>query len=284
MLNRRKRILFTFLGGIMLLLAGSISASYAQKPLDFTGTWITQRDGKNAMPLTLAQTGDQVTGSYTGNGKIEGTVSGKVLRFKWQSDSGSGSGRFVMEEKQRQFSGTYNRGENPDDVDATWSGQRVVSPEWIPGGKVLIDKVPLPIPGKKREGAPEPMSKEQQAELDKKEAEYEEAQKNAPATFDGVWQIKSGEKIQYPEFLLQQAGDKVTGRLFASRPDLGVIKDGIVDHNTLRFQIWRPRAMPPSRIVFDQQLGIGEFVMSADGRSFTGTILGAAMSGTLITR
>lgn len=159
-----------------------------------------------------------------------------------------------------------------------------MSPEWIPGVKVPIDKLPIPIPGKKRDGAAPPMTKEQQAELDKKEAEYEESQKNAPATFDGVWQIKSGENIQYPEFLLQQAGDKVTGRLFASRPDLGVIKEGIVDHNTLRFQIWRSRAMAPSRIMFDQQLGIGELVMSADGRSFTGTLLGGPVSGTLIAR
>ena len=40
------------------------------------------------------------------------------------SDGGSGSGRFVMDESNWAFSGTYNRGDNPDEVDATWNGNR----------------------------------------------------------------------------------------------------------------------------------------------------------------
>lgn len=103
MINIRKRILFALLGGIVSLLAGNPSNSYAQKPIDFTGTWqtILMMNGKSTITLTIVQNGDQVVGSYAGNGKIEGTVSGKVLRFTWQSDKGSGSGRFVMDEKER---------------------------------------------------------------------------------------------------------------------------------------------------------------------------------------
>jgi hypothetical protein len=129
------------------------------------------------------------------------------------------------------------------------------------------------------------MGKMSEAEFQKKLAEYEAAQKNAPATFAGVWQTKSGEQIQFPDFLLQQAGDKVTGQLSANRVDLGFITEGIVDRNTLRFKILRIRSTSPfAPNLHEDYLGTGELVMGADGKSFTGTILGAATSGTLIAR
>jgi hypothetical protein len=287
MINRRKRILFTFLSGIVLLMACGISSSYAQKPVHFTGTWKTTMNGKNgpnSITLTMVQKGDQVTGVYPGNGKIEGTVSGIVLRFKWQSDGGTGSGRFVMDEEDHAFNGTYNRGDNPDDVDATWSGLRLASPEWRPGDNEPPVIVYGPPGNKRQEGTPEPWGKISEAEYEKALAESEAAQKNAPAIFAGVWRTKSGEKVQFPELLLQQANNQVVGRLFASRPDLGVIKAGIVDRNTLRFQVWRPRPRTFGYNLPDDYLGIGEFVMDADGKSFKGTILGAATSGTLIAR
>jgi len=91
----------------------------------FGGNWQTISNGRYSIPLTIVQSGDRVTGVYPGsNGKIEGTVSGKVLRFKWESDGGSGSGRFVMDESGEAFSGTYNSGDNPDNVEATWNGKR----------------------------------------------------------------------------------------------------------------------------------------------------------------
>jgi len=286
MKNRRKRILLTFLSGIVLLMAAGISRSYAQgDPLDFAGNWqtILIMNGKRDFPITIVQNGDQATGSFAGNGKIEGTVSGRVFRFKWQSDGGTGSGRFVMDEKQRVFNGTYNRGSNPDDVDGTWSGNRLVSPEWRPGHKDPADKEPMPIPNKRSEGAPDPMGRMSEAEYLKKLAEYEERQKNAPATFAGVWSAKSGEKLQFPELLLQQTDKQVVGRLYASNPDLGVIKDGIIDRNTLHFTVWRPQPFT-GRYMPDIYMGTGEFVMDADGKSFRGTILSAAASGTLIAR
>lgn len=287
MIDRRKRILFTLLSGFVLLISAGISSTYAQKPIDFTGTWqtIMMINGRKSVTLTIVQKGDQATGLYPGNGKIEGTVSGLVLRFKWQSDLGTGSGRFVMDEKQRAFSGTYNKGDNPDDVDSTWSGLRLVSPEWMPGHKMPVGPEPVPIPNKRQEGAPDPMGKISEAELEKKQAEFEASQKDAPATFAGVWQTKAGEKVQFPELLLQQAGDKVVGRLFASRPEMGVIKEGIVDRKTLRFTVWRPRPISfNGRYQPDEYLGAGELVMSEDGESFSGTILGGSTSGTLVAR
>ncbi len=118
---------------------GFTGSSTALKPKEFTNTWNTYKPpvtsfagnwetistGRYSIPLTIVQNGDRVTGIYPGNnGKIEGTVSGKVLRFKWESDGGSGSGRFVMEEGGQAFSGTYNKGDDPDEVDATWNGKR----------------------------------------------------------------------------------------------------------------------------------------------------------------
>ncbi len=253
--------------------------------IPFAGKWQTFRDGKT-IPLTMVQSGDHVMGLYEGNGKLEGTISGRVLRFQWQSDRGSGSGRFVMEEKNFSFIGTYNRGSNPDDVESTWSGKSMANPDGggpgpcDPLGKVYGD------PGNKMpEGGPGPIGKMSEAEYAKKLAEYEAAQKNAPATFAGVWQTKSGEKIQFPQLLLQQAGNQIVGQLFAGRPEMGVIKDGIVDGNTLRLKVWRPHPVSfNGRYVLDEYLGTGELVMDADGKSFKGTILGGTTSGTLIAR
>ena len=188
-----------------------------------------------------------------------------------------------MDEKQFLFNGTYNRGANSDDVDNTWSGKRLVSPEWRPGQKNPADKEPVRIPNKRTEGEPDPMGKMSEAEYLKKLAEYEERQKNVPATFAGVWQTKSGAQIQFPQLLFQQALNKVVGQLFAGRPDLGIIKEGIVDRNTLRFQVWRPRPFN-GRYQPDDYVGTGELVMEADGKSFRGTILGTATNGTLIAR
>lgn len=98
--------------------------TYTPPVTSFAGNWETISDGQFSIPLTIVQTGNKVTGLYPGNnGKIEGTVSGKVLRFKWESDGGSGSGRFVMDEGGQAFSGTYNRGDDPDEVEATWNGK-----------------------------------------------------------------------------------------------------------------------------------------------------------------
>ncbi len=122
---------------------GFTGSSTALKPKEFTSTWNTYKppvasfagswetisNGQYAIQLTVVQTGNKVTGIYpSNNGKIEGTVSGRVLRFKWESDGGSGSGRFVLDETERAFSGTYNRGENPDEVEATWNGKRPEKP------------------------------------------------------------------------------------------------------------------------------------------------------------
>lgn len=116
--------------------------TYEPEPASFAGTWETISDGQNSVPLTIVQKGNKVTGLYpSANGKLEGTVSGRVLRFKWESDNGSGSGRFVMDESNFAFSGTYNRGDNPDEVEATWNGKHAGSS----GGKLPGNRSDSPV-------------------------------------------------------------------------------------------------------------------------------------------
>jgi hypothetical protein len=103
--------------------------------------------------------------------------------------------------------------------------------------------------------------------------------------FQGVWRTMAGSQLQFPELLLQQSGMQVSGRLFGNRPDMGVIKEGVVDGNTLRFKVYRPRPFVPNmRPLPDDYVGTGELQMDGGSKSFKGTILGAATSGNLITR
>ncbi len=117
------------LAGIAAILMGAslvFSGSASTQDQEFAGVWVTVSNNYK-FTLTLQQTGDTVTGTYTpNNGKIEGTVSGKILRFKWTSDGGKGSGRFVLDKGGMAFSGSYSNGDDPDKVDGTWNGTRKV--------------------------------------------------------------------------------------------------------------------------------------------------------------
>ena len=185
--------------GIVLLLAGSISSTYAQTPtVDFRGTWntVTGKGKKIVINFeTVRRT--SVTGTYARNGltgtasykpvddtaiafvkvsavsgepalqsisSITGTVTGNVLRFKWLEDGGRGAGRFTMSSDFQSFQGTYSRTDNPDDTSGgTWNGTRA------------------PI-------------------------------------FHGVWQTESGGKIVFPQVLFQQTGSQVVGQFVRRHP------------------------------------------------------------------
>ncbi|HVF46394.1 MAG TPA: hypothetical protein VNA17_02390 [Pyrinomonadaceae bacterium] len=258
MTSRQKGIWFTIFSGIVLLLAGSISSSYAQgTPVEFRGTWntVTSRGKKIVLTLeTVRRT--SVSGTYARNGltaiyqapggsvtafvkvsaisaeparqslsSITGTVTDNVLRFKWLEDGGRGAGRFTMSPDGQSFQGTFSLTDNPDDSSGgTWNGTR------------------------------------------------------APV-FAGAWQVKVGEQILYPDLLLYQTGNLVTGQLSANRAELGVIREGVIDGNTLRFKIWRARTTLPNAFP-DLHVGNGELVMDKGSKSFKGTILNAATSGT----
>ncbi len=181
--------------------------TYKPEAASFAGNWETISDGQNSHALIIVQSGNKVTGVYPStNGKLEGTVVGQVLRFKWESDGGSGSGRFVMDESTWAFSGTYNRGDDPDEVEATWNGKRAAAT----GGKTSGSGTNLPDAS----GA------------------------NSPVSFAGVWQGGVGPSIM--TWRLKQTGNRVTGHLQTKDASGILVKEGVVTGNTLRFIVTRP--------------------------------------------
>jgi hypothetical protein len=94
----------------------------------FSGTWNAEAQGL-PYTITLDQSGNTVSGNYTGGdgsvGEIEGNVSGRVLRFAWrQTDGTSGMGRFKLSGSGNSFSGSYTLGNNPDVAEGAWNGRR----------------------------------------------------------------------------------------------------------------------------------------------------------------
>lgn len=254
MKNTQKRILIVTLVG-MVLVAGGFTSAHAQS---FAGTWntITSKGKRMIVNLQMVGRSSEFTGTYPASGltrsshqpseragdvfvkvslthtgssmqtisSIKGTVTGNVLRFKWQEDGGQGSGKFILSADGQSFQGTFSKTSDPNDTSGgTWNGIRV-------------------------------------------------------PRFDGVWQT-----AQFPQLLLQQNVTQVAGHLYGGRPDMGVIRNGVIDGNTLRFTVWREAPPGPIRMP-DQYMGTGELVIAADGRSFKGTLLGVAVSGTRVTR
>ena len=101
-------------------------------------------------------------------------------------------------------------------------------------------------------------------------------------SFAGAWQGKWGEGGLL-ELLLQQVGQSVTGRFRVNSAELGLIKEGIVEGDTLRFKLFRPNRNPIAGRP-DEYVGSGELVIDRVGKSFKGTVLGTATSGTLVAR
>jgi hypothetical protein len=179
--------------------------SYKPELISFAGNWETTSDGQHSIPLTIVQTGNKVTGLYPSkNGKIEGTVTGRVLRFKWESDGGSGSGRFVMNDDWWSFSGTYNTGEDPDDVEGTWNGTN----KGGSGGKGAgtASKTPGNVP-------------------------------LAPVLFFGEYAGVLGTSTV--TWKIRQQGTKVFGHFQSKGASAILFKDGVITGNTLSVKVTR---------------------------------------------
>ena len=100
--------------------------------------------------------------------------------------------------------------------------------------------------------------------------------------FAGAWQGKFGDGGL--QIILQQAGSEVTGQLNINSA-LFAIKGGKVVGNTLRFNVVRAgRPLGNGANSPDEYVGTGELVMQAGGKSFKGTVLGAAASANLVGR
>lgn len=86
---------------------------------NWTGTWQTQWRGGGAI-LRLEQTGNQVTGTYPlYDGTVEGTVTGRQLKGRWEEASGrTGEFFFVLAPDGGTFMGRFETGE-------WWTGTRL---------------------------------------------------------------------------------------------------------------------------------------------------------------
>jgi hypothetical protein len=94
----------------------------------FSGDWDTRCFGGFTYKMRLTQKGDRVTGTYEGNttGTIEGTVVGRVLRYRWsQSNGNKGAGKFSLEPDGKTFKGGYTYSDDPELSDRYWNGTRV---------------------------------------------------------------------------------------------------------------------------------------------------------------
>jgi hypothetical protein len=97
----------------------------------FAGEWVTKAYGGYTGKMRLKQEGNRVTGSYegTGNGTIEGTVSGRELRFQWtETNGGTGTGKLTLSEDKTTFAGAYSYDKDPDKADRYWNGKREGAP------------------------------------------------------------------------------------------------------------------------------------------------------------
>lgn len=77
--------------------------------------------------MRLQVRGNSVTGTYTsGDGLIEGTISGDVLRGRWFERSGGRGGplEFVLAPDGESFAGKWSYQESPDSL-STWTGTRI---------------------------------------------------------------------------------------------------------------------------------------------------------------
>jgi hypothetical protein len=87
------------------------------------------------------------------------------------------------------------------------------------------------------------------------------------------------------ELILQQTGKQVTGQVKLNSADVGIIREGIVVGNTLRFKVMRAgKVLPNGLNLPDEFLGSGELLMDEGGRSFKGNVLGTATSGNFVGR
>lgn len=250
MKNRQKRISLTILSGIALLTLSGISSSYAQGTVDFAGTWNTVTSKGKKMQITLSSVRrSTVSGTYARNG----------LSASYQTPDDRSGGVFVKVSMRQSASS----------ITGTVTGN-VLRFKWSEDGGRGSGKFTMSADGQSFEGT---FSKTDNPD-DTSGGTWNGTR--APS-FNGVWQTSP-----WPQLLFQQSGNQVTGHLFAGNPNMGMIRDGVIEGMTLRFTVWRSSS--PIRPVFDQYMGAGELVMEKGSKSFKGNILGAPITGTRLGR
>ncbi|MHB1462337.1 MAG: FecR domain-containing protein [Armatimonadota bacterium] len=96
----------------------------------FTGTWKTTWGDWGE--IVMLQEDNRVTGTWGGDGSLDGTVSGKVVRLKWKNRDGTlrGGAKFTMSEDGKTLKGSRNdwKDTDPDFVQFRWDAERVSGP------------------------------------------------------------------------------------------------------------------------------------------------------------
>jgi hypothetical protein len=257
MKNRQRQIrLTTFIGVVLLTLSG-LSSSFAQSTSEFAGTWntVTGKGKKIAITFTTTDRRTTVNGIYAVNGLTSSYEPADRPGFTAAFVKVS----FAMGEPGLQSQST---------ITGTVSGN-VLRFKWREDGGRGAGRFTMSADGQSFEGT---YSKTDNPD-DTSGGTWNGTR--APV-FQGAWQTGP-----FPSIVLQQSGNRVTGQLIPGRPDLGMIKDGVIDGNTLRFTLWRSSSpiKPP-----EQFMGTGELVMEKGSRSFKGTILGTPVTGTRLGR
>ncbi|MEP6787352.1 MAG: hypothetical protein ABJB40_02895 [Acidobacteriota bacterium] len=99
-------------------------------PSSFAGTWDLANNNGVRIPLTIVQNGSNATGLYPAqNGKLEGTVDGKILRFEWESNKGSGSGEFRISNSGQTFGVTFKKANGTEITESGTWGERPAAPD-----------------------------------------------------------------------------------------------------------------------------------------------------------
>lgn len=263
MTNRNNQIIFTILSGI-LLLAGGVLTLNAQTT-EFSGKWntVTSKGKKIVLVLKSTDRRSVVSGSYAINA---------LSRAGYQTERSTEAFAFIkvsavsVEPPVQNISSILGRVTG-----------NVLNFKWTEDGGQGSGRFTMSADGRSFQGV---FSKTNNPD-DGSGGTWNGTR--APV-FAGVWQMSGG---PYPgtQMLFQDGGSQVVGHLFAGNPAQGVIKDGSVDGNTLRFTIYRPDPRKPMMPHLpDIPLGNGELTMNADGKSFAGTVLGVATTGTRVGR
>jgi hypothetical protein len=99
-------------------------------PRSFAGTWDLVNNNGVRIPVTIVQNGSKATGLYPAqNGKLEGTVEGRILRFKWESSKGSGNGEFNISNSGQTFGVTFKKGNGTAIAESGSWGERPAAPD-----------------------------------------------------------------------------------------------------------------------------------------------------------
>ncbi len=119
---------------------------------DWTGRWNLDSSPSNQkIQMDLQQSGDKVTGSYSNQGRITGTVSGNKLQGTWaeppdySEPRNKGAFEFTLSGDCNSFSGNWGLGSSGSWM-GQWNGKRMGDTtrlhDWPPGETEIKDRGP----------------------------------------------------------------------------------------------------------------------------------------------